>query len=91
MTSRKNWLLKERSQGSWRLDKFYTRKETALKCLSILEEHIDLDIYDFHLEPSAGDGAFFNLLDPMKRIGLEIEPDGKPMIDDDTMETKIIK
>ena len=73
------------------LDQFYTKKETALKSLSILEEHIDLDIYDFHLEPSAGDGAFFNLLDPIKRIGLEIEPDDKPMIDDDTMETKIIK
>ena len=93
MTSRKNWLLKERS---CRLDKFYTRKETAFKSLSILEEHIDLDIYDFHLEPSAGDGAFFNLLDPMKRIGLEIDPslgdpDAKPTTNDHTMETKIIK
>jgi hypothetical protein len=41
------------------LDQFYTKKETALKCLSTLENHINVDIYDFHLEPSAGDGAFF--------------------------------
>jgi hypothetical protein len=39
---------------------------------------------------------FFNLLDPMKRIGLEIDPslgdpDAKPTTNDHTMETKIIK
>ena len=78
-----------------KLDKFYTKEETALKCLSVLKNHIDIDIYDFHLEPSAGNGAFFNLLDPIKRVGLEIDPplgnQSKSGDSEDTTKTTIVK
>ena len=56
------------------LDQFYTNKDTALKCYNKLAELIDLDGFDIHLEPSAGSGSFFNIMDKTKKIGLDIEP-----------------
>lgn len=56
------------------LDQFYTNSDTAEKCMNILKEHIDINIYDIHLEPSAGSGSFYKLLNPNKRLGLDIEP-----------------
>ena len=63
-----------------RLDQFYTNKDISLKCYNKLNEIINLDEYDKHLEPSAGSGSFFNIMDKTKRIGLDIEPKGKDII-----------
>lgn len=56
------------------LDQFYTNKDIALKCYKKLKEIINLNDYDIHLEPSAGSGSFFNIMDDSKKIGLDIEP-----------------
>ena len=56
------------------LDQFYTNKDIALNCIQALEEHVNIKNYDFHLEPSAGSGSFYNLLDKKKRIGVDLDP-----------------
>lgn len=59
-------------------DQFYTCAHVARDCLrrfqSVAGElKIDLSRYQF-IEPSAGAGAFYKLLPPRRRIGLDIEP-----------------
>tara|TARA_R110002074_G_scaffold309261_1_gene480014 strand:- start:591 stop:1571 length:981 start_codon:yes stop_codon:yes gene_type:complete len=53
-----------------RLDQYYTNGDVAAACL----KKLDFSDYDIVLEPSAGDGAFFNLLPPGKRVGVDLEP-----------------
>ena len=38
------------------LDKFYTKKDVVLKCI----KYINFSLYDFVIEPSAGNGSFYN-------------------------------
>lgn len=52
------------------LDQFYTNPIYAKQVL----ETLNLDSYDYILEPSVGTGSFYNLLDPNKRIGVDIDP-----------------
>jgi hypothetical protein len=59
-------------------DQFFTPKDTSKYCLSklktILESHgVDIKNYSY-IEPSCGDGSFFNLLPPDRKIGIDIEP-----------------
>ena len=35
---------------------------------------LNLNDYDVLLEPSAGTGSFFNLMDPFKRLGIDLDP-----------------
>ena len=44
------------------MDQFYTN------------EDVSIESYDIQLEPSAGTGSFYKLMNPQKRIGLDIEP-----------------
>lgn len=53
-----------------RLDKFYTKRTIAQRCL----DSLDLSRYDVLLEPSAGSGAFFDLLPTAQREGYDLEP-----------------
>ena len=62
------------------LDKFYTNKDIALKCYNQLTSLIDVNDYDIHLEPSAGSGSFFNIMDETKKIGLDIDPKNKSIL-----------
>lgn len=60
------------------LEQFFTKEDTAKYCynnlLSFLDkEKIDISNYTF-VEPSAGNGAFFNLLDSKNKIGLDLMP-----------------
>lgn len=59
-------------------DQFFTNKDTArycydkaIKVISSLEG--DLSEYTF-IEPSAGDGSFYNIMPLMQRVGIDIEP-----------------
>ena len=45
------------------LDQFYTNKDIAISCFKTLSQQVDLDDYDHILEPSAGNGSFYLLLD----------------------------
>jgi len=60
------------------LDQFFTRPEVAKACLASLSKVIAGDDVDAaqctFLEPSAGSGAFFNLLPAARRIGLDVAP-----------------
>lgn len=55
-------------------DQFYTKPAIAKWCLGQLKETIDISVYELLVEPSAGNGAFYNLLPKKKRIGLDIDP-----------------
>ena len=52
-----------------RLDQFYTNSDVVDSCIST----IDFDDYDIIIEPSAGDGAFYNKITGEK-IGIDLEP-----------------
>ena len=60
------------------LDQFYTKEIIAKLCWNHLIETIsslDKSINDlFFLEPSAGKGAFYNLMPEHRRIGMDLEP-----------------
>ncbi len=63
-----------------RLDQFYTNYDIALKCYDKLINIININDYDIHLEPSAGSGSFFNIMDKRKKIGIDISPQNKDII-----------
>lgn len=56
------------------LDQFYTKPEIARQCWDKLCDIIDIGDYTTILEPSAGAGAFYNLMPPNKRIGIDLDP-----------------
>jgi hypothetical protein len=61
------------------LDQFYTRPLMAELCTAFLKRIIrrtfrrTADDY-FFIEPSAGDGAFYRLLPPARRLGIDLDP-----------------
>jgi hypothetical protein len=64
-------------------DQFYTKEHVALELYQELETKIDLNKFDFLLEPSAGKGSFFKLFPENKRIGLDLEPKYQEIIKQD--------
>lgn len=52
------------------LDQFYTNLDIAKKCI----DTIDVSKYDMVVEPSAGMGAFYNLIEHPNKIGIDLEP-----------------
>ncbi len=60
------------------LDRFFTRPEVAAECYenlveAMIADHAPVSRYSF-IEPSAGTGAFYDLLPNDRAIGLEIVP-----------------
>lgn len=60
------------------LDQFFTRPEVATACWKSLSQYMaaqgaDLNHYKF-VEPSAGQGAFYDLLPKKHRIGIDLVP-----------------
>ena len=51
------------------LDQFYTNSDIAKKCI----DTIDVSKYDMVVEPSAGMGAFYNLIDHPNKVGIDLE------------------
>ena len=60
--------------NSRKLDQFYTNPKYATEFMACVNERLDLKSADILLEPSAGSGSFYNLLDKKKRLGLDIDP-----------------
>lgn len=56
------------------LDQFYTSRPIAKSCFEFLEKTIPLMDTDVFLEPSAGDGAFFERMPVDRRVGVDLEP-----------------
>jgi predicted RNA methylase len=69
--------------NSRKLDQFYTDPTYAQQFLTTISKLVDLDQYDHLLEPSAGTGSFYNLLDSKRRIGLDLEPKATGIIKTD--------
>lgn len=65
------------------LDQFYTNPEYAQQFYSKIESLIDLSSVDIILEPSAGNGSFFNLMDLSKRVGIDVDPKAPSIIKQD--------
>ncbi len=61
-----------RQQG---LDKFYTKDCIVDMCLLELDKIYKINEFDLVIEPSAGNGSFFNKIIHDKKIGLDIEPE----------------
>ena len=57
------------------LDQYYTKPDTARECWETLRDVLPVPACRARfIEPSAGDGAFFDLLPPRRRIGLDVAP-----------------
>lgn len=58
-------------------DQFFTDKNTARYCydkaIEVIAPLCNLGDYTF-IEPSAGDGSFYNIMPTMQRVGVDIEP-----------------
>ncbi|MFH1968341.1 MAG: SAM-dependent methyltransferase [bacterium] len=71
-------------------DQYYTKKEVAQKCLLKFNEiasELGIDLKDYYfIEPSAGNGSFYNLLPEKKRLGIDIDPKEKGIIKNDYLE-----
>ncbi len=72
------------------LDQYFTKKPLAKELydqtVSLLGDRV---IFDCWLEPAAGDGAFFNLLPPDNRLGIDIEKQFDEIIEDDFLTIEI--
>ena len=55
------------------LDKFYTNKNIAKKCVETLHTFLTVDSNDVYLEPTAGDGAFLDFLPNYEAYDLKPE------------------
>lgn len=67
------------------LDQFYTQRQIAAHCVNSAAPHLAqlAGKRAFFIEPSAGDGAFYNLLPPRRRYGLDIQPKNAEIVADD--------
>lgn len=63
-----------KSKRTVALEQYYTADALARQCVDFLINNVGLSKFDVILEPSAGAGAFYNLLPPEKRIGIDLEP-----------------
>jgi predicted RNA methylase len=69
--------------NSRKLDQYYTDPAYAKQFLTMVTQTVKFDQFDHVLEPSAGTGSFYNLLDAKTRIGLDLEPKAKGIIQTD--------
>lgn len=60
-----------------KLDQYYTKSSVANWCIDRLEKDLPSVFNKHFIEPSAGNGEFFNLLPKHRRTGIDIEPNGK--------------
>jgi len=56
------------------MDQFYTKMEIAQQCWKTVQSKINIDLFDYFIEPSAGTGNFYKLLPTEKRRGIDIDP-----------------
>ncbi len=73
-------------------DQFFTDKDTAKYCYNkaievITNLGVETSEYTF-IEPSAGDGSFYNILPISRRVGLDIEPRCEDIIQSDFLKWK---
>ena len=62
------------------LDKFYTIPSYSKKCIDKVFQLYDKLSFDLIIEPSAGNGSFFNQLDCNNKIGIDISPENENIV-----------
>ena len=62
------------------LDKFYTVASYSKRCIDKVFELYDKSKFDLVVEPSAGNGSFFNQIDFSNKIGLDISPETEDVV-----------
>ena len=73
-------LTQVRDQG---LDKFYTVPSCSKKCIDKVCDLYNITMWDLIIEPSAGNGSFFNQLPSKNKIGIDIAPEHPSIIQQD--------
>lgn len=71
------------------LDQFYTHPDIAKLCLDKLDEDCPDLGNDRYVEPSAGNGSFYNFLPDGRRIGIDLEPKCDGVIEHDYLTYKL--
>lgn len=69
-------MVKHQDTGKYRkntTDQFYTHPDVAIQCIETLQSKISESESYLWIEPSAGNGSFFNQI-PYDKIGIDIEP-----------------
>lgn len=77
---------KVRRELARNLDQFYTNPVYAQHFLDKIDSLVDRSQFDCELEPSAGSGSFYNLMDQTKRVGLDLEPKAAGIVQTDFFE-----
>ena len=62
------------------LDKFYTIPSYSKKCIHKVFEIYNKLNFDLIIEPSAGNGSFFNQIEHNNKIGLDISPENENIL-----------
>jgi len=74
------------------LDQYFTKKHIAEKLFkktkSIISKYEEIGKYTW-LEPSVGEGCFYDLLPAKKKIGIDIDPKRKEVIKSDYLKYKL--
>jgi len=65
--------------GDNKYDKFYAIPKIVKLCI----DRIDISEYDTIVEPSAGDGSFYNQINHKNKIGIDIKPECEGLIEQD--------
>jgi len=69
------------------LDKYYTKRDVVRKCLAVVG---DLSReYDLVVEPSAGDGAFYDEINHPNKMGIDIDPAHKKVVKADWLKFEV--
>ena len=63
-------MTKRKQAAVYTFDQFFTKTDVAQMCV----DQLDVHSFDSCIEPSAGEGAFYNLLPDDTRKGVEIDP-----------------
>lgn len=62
------------------LDKFYTIPSFSKKCIEKVFDLFDKSNFNLIIEPSAGNGSFFNQLECSNKIGIDILPENQNIL-----------
>ena len=72
------------------LDKFYTNKDIVGVCYDAIKKHLDIDKKELIIEPSAGNGAFINIIKMLSNNHrfYDIKPENEEIIKKDFLELR---
>jgi len=72
------------------LDKFYTNKDIVGVCYDAIKKHLDIDKNELIIEPSAGNGAFINIIKKLSNNHrfYDIKPENEEIIKKDFLELR---